>query len=211
MLTFKNKRGFTLLELLITMSILTVVVTLVFSVFHIGAKIWEKSETQLTARQRTRIIPEIIKTQLASPSVPELYALEKNSLLIGGTEKLLTYFSTVSVFPESLAGNFYLQYRVEKYDQDGLQSLLFYEQDVNQLDGTSIPDIEKSQFLELLSGYWNISFSYKYDREDFEIEQWHRDWTPGEQFMIPQAIELLLQKDESDTPTRLIIPVFLKP
>ena len=65
MLRNANK-GFTLLELLISLTILGVIVVIIFGAFRIGIRAWEKGEKDVESRQRQRIVLDLSKQQLAS-------------------------------------------------------------------------------------------------------------------------------------------------
>jgi len=47
-----GRDGFTLLELLISMTILAMIVVIIFGAFRVGIRAWEKGEKDLGVRQR---------------------------------------------------------------------------------------------------------------------------------------------------------------
>jgi len=64
--------GFTLLELLISLSIVGLILLIVFGALRIGSRAWEKGERDVEAHQRQRIVLGLIKQQLASASLLEI-------------------------------------------------------------------------------------------------------------------------------------------
>jgi len=51
-MTYRGNRGFTLLELLISLTILSLVTVLIFGAFRMGIRAWEKGERNIDGRQR---------------------------------------------------------------------------------------------------------------------------------------------------------------
>ena len=68
-----NSRGFTLLELLISLTIVALIVVIIFGALRIGIRAWEKGEKDVDVRQRQRIVLDLIKRQLASTCVSDVW------------------------------------------------------------------------------------------------------------------------------------------
>ncbi|HNT58060.1 MAG TPA: prepilin-type N-terminal cleavage/methylation domain-containing protein, partial [Syntrophales bacterium] len=61
-----GNRGFTLLELLISLTLLSVIAVLVFGALRLGVRAWEKGEATIETRQRERIVMDLLQRQMAS-------------------------------------------------------------------------------------------------------------------------------------------------
>ncbi len=198
-----DQRGVTLLELLLALSIMAVLLVMLFGAFRIGGTLWDKSDRELARRDLWRITPELLAVQLASPSIAEVYARDSKGDIAGGTATRLVFFSQVSLFPESAAGNVYVEYRIEQ-GQDGY-SLRIYEEALHFLDLRSPVEAPSEDFFELLGGCSALQFRYKIPGPKAGETLWQSEWTPGVTGMLPLAFELIIQKGADEPPMRRVI------
>ena len=64
--------GFTLLELLISLTIIGLILVIVFGALRIGARAWEKGERDVETHQIQRIVLDNMKRQIASTCLREI-------------------------------------------------------------------------------------------------------------------------------------------
>ncbi|NOZ68965.1 MAG: prepilin-type N-terminal cleavage/methylation domain-containing protein [Deferribacteres bacterium] len=62
----RNRKGFTLLELIISITILSMVILLISSGYRLALDSWEKGENETAATQRLRILSSLLSQQLKS-------------------------------------------------------------------------------------------------------------------------------------------------
>ncbi|HOO91604.1 MAG TPA: prepilin-type N-terminal cleavage/methylation domain-containing protein, partial [Syntrophales bacterium] len=92
-MTYRGNRGFTLLELLISLTILSLVTVLIFGAFRMGIRAWEKGERNIDGRQRERIVLDLIKRQLSS--IPVDVVKGDKALVLKGDGKSLEFVSDI--------------------------------------------------------------------------------------------------------------------
>ena len=92
-----SSSGFTLLELLISLTILAVIVVIVFGALRVGVRAWEKGEKDIDARQRHRIVLDLFKRQLTSISLKKVRNAGKQPFLLKGDNTFLEFISNVSL------------------------------------------------------------------------------------------------------------------
>ncbi|WP_373499508.1 type II secretion system protein J [Desulfococcus sp.] len=140
----EKPHGFTLLELIISLTILGVIVTIVFGALRIGVRAWEKGESDIDNRQRHRIVLDRIGQQMASIYIPvDLPMAEAAKYHLRGDAFSVEFISRTSLMPENRAGLVYVKYEV-RTDGDGGRSLLFYEQNLAQRS----PDPQENEIRE---------------------------------------------------------------
>ena len=61
-----SSSGFTLLELILSLTILSVVLLLIFGALRVGTRAWEKGEKDVEIQQRRRAVLDLIQKQIAS-------------------------------------------------------------------------------------------------------------------------------------------------
>jgi len=207
----RKEQGFTLLELLLALSLMAVLITLVFSAFHLGSRAWEKGEKLNHNQQVLRVVPDLVRRQLVSLALPEVVGQDGKTVFFRSEEKSLDFFSNISLFPENKAGIVYVRYRIIKLDTMR-EKLSFYERNINLLDGSNFPEIEETSYLDLLSGYTSIVIDFMPAvSEENESAEWQPNWDTEVMGGLPKAIRLSFVKDKSDVPIIVIVPVLMKP
>jgi len=205
----EKELGFTLLELLLALSLMAVLITLMFGAFYSGSRAWEKGEQLTRSQQFLRVVPELVRKQLASVSMPETIKEDGKWFFLRGDDKFVEFFSNVSLYPQADAGLVYVRYRITAME-DQLVKLSFFEQDMYLLDADKLPDIEETSYVDLLSGYTSMSFAYltRGDGDD-GITEWLSAWNPEEMEGEPLAIKFTFREAKSDQELYVVVPVLV--
>ena len=196
-----GNRGFTLLELLISLTILSLITLLVFGAFRIGIRAWEKGEKNIDGRQRERIVLDLIKRQLAS--IPVDTVKGEKALALKGDSKSVEFVSDIHLVPGDKFGMVYVKYRVEE-GEDGGEILSFSERNVVMMIGKDA-DMDDSDdlFIELLRGAGMV-FEYLKNATDEETPQWQETWDPENDSGFPIAVRMTLTRSDDNTPICVI-------
>ena len=196
-----SHRGFTLLELLISLTILSVIVVIVFGALRIGIRAWEKGERELDRRQRQRIVLDLVKRQLASMCVGEVWGRDQRLVLLKGDNKSLEFVSQIPLVPGNRFGMVYVRYSVKPAKGDEGEHLIFSEKNVALLDKKMVTDYPgESDFSELLPGMKSIGFEYLKDRPGEEAALWQKSWDPAADKGVPRAIRVTLEENDEKEP-----------
>ena len=115
-----NSRGFTLLELLISLTIVALIVVIIFGALRIGIRAWEKGEKDVDVRQRQRIVLDLIKRQLASTCVSDVWGKDQQLVSLKGDNKSIAFVSHIPMTPGNRFGLVYVQYAVKKEEGNKL-------------------------------------------------------------------------------------------
>lgn len=200
-----QKSGFTLLELLISLTIVSIIVVIVFGAFRIGVRAWEKGEKDVHVNQRLRIGLDRIKSQLASVCTQKIMNGGKHQFFLKGDDKNIEFVSFTSMMPGNNSGMVYAKYKVESDYETGTERLLFYEKNIVLPDrdaGVSIPDDD--EFYEIISGVQSIKFEYMRGNTGGYNFNEQQLWNSGVHSGFPKAISIAIKKDENTDPVRVI-------
>ncbi|MEW6077238.1 MAG: prepilin-type N-terminal cleavage/methylation domain-containing protein [Thermodesulfobacteriota bacterium] len=198
--------GFTLLELMISMTILAMMVVILFGGFRVGVRAWEKGENDLDARQRQRIVLDLLRRQLASVCATEVLDPNGQEVLFRGGPRSMAFVSHVSLVPGSLNGLAYVTYAVDRDKSGGpAERLVFSETEVVQAGGTAAArNMDGAGYAELLSGAERIEFSYLKSRPDNREAPWQETWDPAVETAPPRAVRIMVKGSESRAPIYMI-------
>ncbi|MCG6877884.1 MAG: prepilin-type N-terminal cleavage/methylation domain-containing protein [Deltaproteobacteria bacterium] len=196
--------GFTLLELIISLTILGVVLLIIFGALRIGTRAWEKGEKDIAVYQRQRAVLGLLSQQIASACVHEI-KWGDDAFYFRGSEKKMEFVSRMPIVPGALTGVVFVKYEIEDVAKDGKMQLRLFEKDAGFMKDEDIENQRDEDFFTLISGIENLQFEYlKSDKDDVI---WQNAWDPSETEGMPLAVRIVLKQDEQTAPIRLIIPV----
>ncbi len=188
----KNNVGFTLLELIISITLVAIIVLIVAGAANLGYRSFNSGERKLNAVERLRASFIIIDAQIQS-GVP--LTLEdggvKQYYFVGEQDSLK--FSTNHSIWGGQRGYVIVNYRVET-DEKGKRTLFASEYKVGM-------EIQKET--KLLEGFNEITFDYFSQDVTEEEGEWITQWVDEE--MMPTKIKLNLV--QGSTSLAYIIPV----
>ena len=207
----KIQNGFTLLELLISFTIIGLILVIVFGALRIGARAWEKGERDVEIHQRQRVVLDNIKRQIASTCLREIKdedekgAGKKKIFFKGGSDGM-EFMTRVPMMPTTWSGMVYVRYVVSEEDGDGKKSLMLYEKDILFIKTEEdIGGQDEEDFFELIPGAKDIEFAYLKGSEDKDDDpEWLDAWDPDSDTGIPLAVKITLQEDEDTAPIYVI-------
>ena len=201
-------KGFTLLELLISLTILGVIVVIIFGAFRIGVRAWEKGEKDVESRQRQRIVLDLIKRQLASTCLGEVKDARQQPLLLKGNDKSIEFVSHIPMVPGNRFGQVYVKYVVKSEDDGERERLVFWEKNTVLLNKeTDVSDLHEDEFFELFPGVQSIAFEYLKAGSDEETSQWQQTWDQSIDEGLPRAVRVVIMEDIEKAPICVIAPI----
>jgi general secretion pathway protein J len=204
---FSISSGFTLLELLISLTIMGLIVVVVFGAFRIGVRAWEKGEKDVETHQRQRVVLNLIKRQLASIFVHKVGNANSRPFFLKGDKKSMEFLSNTSIMPGNQSGLVYARYVVKPEDEDEKERLGFYEKNFALQDKEKMEDLNEEDFLMLISDVHNIEFEYLKGQDGEEILEWEETWDPDKDKGFPRAVKVTLKVDADMAPIKMIVRI----
>jgi general secretion pathway protein J len=190
----RKSLGFTLTEVVITMTILGFIILIIFGSFRLGISAWDKGESIKEDYQKIRIISQMLSQQIKS-SIPYKIKTQKgeeNYIAFEGKPDSLRFVSSTSLKVKQPEGFVYAIYEF-KQDEKGIGHLLFYEQRV--LNKDFFEDQPKEELkTSILEGISNIKFQY-YREENKDknwVEEWVDQWNAKEEKELPKALRMII-------------------
>jgi general secretion pathway protein J len=167
--------GFTLLELIIALSILSVVTVLVGRGFHLGIDAWEKGESETRWTQRLRVLSGLMSQQFKSVYPYRMEIDDEKVILFKGESDSVLFVTTLT---DSLYGGFkWVRYSFKE------ETLMYKEGPLpdKELTGEINGDDEIMD-----TNIEEVKFEY-YSPEE---EEWKGSWDFGED--LPGAVRVKL-------------------
>ena len=200
-----HSKGFTLLELIIALTIVAVIVVIIFGALRIGIRAWEKGEKDVASRQRQRIVLDLVRRQLTSTSVSNVWGRDQQLASLKGDGKSIAFVSRIPMTPGNSFGTVYVLYAVKQEKGGEKEHLVFFEKPVALPDkktGAGNPD--EGDFSELIAGMKSIVFEYLKDRPDEKTSLWQQSWDPAVDKGVPRAVRITLRENDEKAPVYVI-------
>jgi general secretion pathway protein J len=192
-----NEKGFTLLELLISMVMLGIIVVILVGALRLGFRSVDSGERKADSLERMRVSLSVIDSQIQSQTALTYQEGEAENFYFTGERDSLEFSTNYSIWGGQ-KGYVVVSYRVsqeeEKEEEKGKAVLYASEH---------IVGVEETKETKLLDAFDNIYFEYFYKGPTDEVGNWVDEWTDTSQ--IPAKIKIHLIKGGRDLP--LVIPV----
>jgi general secretion pathway protein J len=200
----KQPQGFTLIEILVSLSLLGIVFLLLFSSLYTANKSWIAGEKKISNNDESRLVALFLRRQI-SQALPITWVNNgKSKLLFKGNENILSFTSTL---PAHRAGGGLNLITIEVEQTEDESNLYIKYQPVASGSYSDNGEYKNNNAL-LISNVENIEFSYFGSNEKNQTAEWHSEWI--DENVMPNLIRV---KINSSAPgiswPQIDIPVFV--
>lgn len=205
---YRSDVGSTLIELLISITLVGLILVIIMGAFRIGIRAWETGERDVEDFQRQQIVLSILKRQMASVCWRPIPLEGEAPFVFNGSPDVLDFISTAAIVPGNDLGSVRVSYRVVQGEAQDRVSLEMAER--NFLTGGMTQPIEMLDVEAihlLLADVYDIRFEYLPKSGDGQETQWQPDWTEAATAGLPAAVKCVLQMDEKKPPVAVIARV----
>jgi len=171
--------GFTLLEVLVSIALITLIVAIVGASMRMGYRSMEKGEKKTTALERFKVSLSLMDAQIQSAVPLKTADDEINQYLFEGKKDSLKFASNYSLIGGQ-KGYAVVTYTVQS-DADNKRTLFIEENTVG---------LENQKELKLLEGLEDIHFEYFFKDPTAEEGQWIEEWT--DTTVLPEKVRIHL-------------------
>lgn len=188
--------GFTLLEVLVSIALITLIVAIVGASMRMGYRSIEKGENKATALERFKVSLSLMDAQIQSAIPLKTTDDEINRYLFEGKKDSLKFASNYSLMGGQ-KGYAVVAYSVQA-DADNRCTLFIQENTVG---------MENQKEIKLLEGFDDIHFEYFFKDPTAEEGQWVEEWT--DTTAMPEKVRIHLVRGSKQI--SLIVPMRTRP
>jgi general secretion pathway protein J len=186
--------AFTLMEVMITLTMVGFILLMIFGVLRLGLSAWERGESTREEFQRVRIASQLISRQVKSILAYKIKTqkAEGDYLAFEGKPRSLKFVSALSLKGSRPSG---LVFALYEFQEEGKEKgrLLFFEKRVTNKDFLEERPPEE-EGIPLFEGVADVRFEY-YRAEDPEKNReagWVEEWNAKEEKQLPKALRMNL-------------------
>ena len=187
--------GFTLLELILSIGILSVVLVTIYATLSMGSRTWEKGEQDIENIQRERVVMNLLSREIKSAFPYKVTPSElddhKEFYAFDGKKDSISFVSGVPLKGER-GGLSWLTFWVEEdsglvvIEHDALRTDIFEERDSLDKDDMEVLDPRVT----------DLQFEY-YQLKSGETEgegegEWEEKWDAEKEGTLPHAVKVML-------------------
>jgi general secretion pathway protein J len=189
-----TKVGFTLIEVLVTLTILGFILLIIFGAFRLGASAWNRGESKKEEYQKVRIISQLISRQIKS-AVPYKIKTEKaegDYLAFEGKAHSIKFVSAFPMKSRKAEGFVYAVYEFKEGEGEKGR-LILYEQRVLNKDFFA-EDLKEELGISILERISNVRFEFyrEEDPDENKPEEWVEEWNAKEENKLPKALRMII-------------------
>ena len=214
-----GENGFTLLEVLVSVTMIAMIAVVLWSVFRMSLTSWARGNAYIDANQRQRSVMDLVKKQMSS-----VYpAIAPVDLQLGGTVYPIFVGAPESVQFISLAslrfnlnpGLTAVSYELVREDQGGY-SLVEREEQYLGIDPTQggLLDSKDKTVIPLFENLVSFGFEYFDPGTNESPPEWVREWNSRLMGGLPGAISMSMVNRDAKGQTlsrHVVIPILAKP
>jgi prepilin-type N-terminal cleavage/methylation domain-containing protein len=178
--------GFTLLEVVIAMTVLALVAGICYAAFHLGVRAVERGEVAVVTAQRLRVATDVMIRQVKSTVAQPALVEEDSFPYFVGTPTSMSFVTSAGQL--SGGGRARVTYR---FDRDPPR-LTLEETPHFTADslGSNTPEAEEARSTVLLDGFTALDFCYLYD--DGSETEWKCSWDSFTEEVLPAAVRIVI-------------------
>lgn len=196
----RSQDGFTLLEIIIAVTLVAMIAVAIWGVMSISIRAWSRGTQLIDANQRHRSILSMVRKQLASACgalrpVGQMGGFSP-SVIFSGTESRLLFVSLNSLQFLDSPGLTMVSYEIDQ-DANGNYSLV--EKEARYLgtgpdEGFADPGSKTVPIFENLTG---CLFEYRDPGDSDNPPQWVREWDGQKALKLPLAVSLTMSSRDA--------------
>jgi general secretion pathway protein J len=206
--------GFTLIEVIVTLTILGFIILMVSGTFRLGLSSWEKGDSIKEDFQKIRMISQLVSRQIKS-AVPYKIKTEKaegDYLAFDGKAHSLRFVSALAMKPKRPEGFVYVVYQLKDEGEKNGRLILYEQRALNR--NFFEDDLKEDSALTLFEGVSQVRFEYyrEADEEKNRKEEWVEEWNVKEEKELPKALRMTVtywneRSKEEASPITILAPI----
>jgi general secretion pathway protein J len=183
-------QGFTLVELLVALTLMALLSLVLFGGLRFGVRVWETGGETVSQASRIEAVQNLLRSQVSQAHLPQQRAAPPLPIAFVGRPEYVTFVAPLPV--QRGIGGFY-QFQLARRDRDGRTDLALAWRRYRAAEDLG-PFEEETTLIENVS---DVELSYFGAADEAQPAQWWNSWEGAES--RPRLIRLRLEFPPGDT------------
>jgi prepilin-type N-terminal cleavage/methylation domain-containing protein len=213
--TIQSEKGFTLLEIMIAVTLVALMAAGIWAVFRTGISAWSRGTASIDTSQSHRIIQDLLRKQVASafPATAPVDPTFQNVTypIFKGTETDFQFVSLDSLYFQESPGLTWVRYQLSQASEGGGYSLVESEERYLGQSQSTETGSEALRSIPLFENLTKCYFEYRNsDNAQDNSQPWVSEWDAQEKGKLPEAISMTLESVDTNgnAQTRqIVVPI----
>lgn len=202
--------GFTLLELLVALTLLGAMLILIYSALNIGLRAWDTGEKRVTEASHQRVVQSFLRRELSQVFPVRWRGIPESKIAFEGAKDEIKFVSMLTLGAAVREGG--LQWGhlyVADDDAPGgkRRRTLFIKRSGFNLRAKDWDGLDAAKAIPLIEGVKSFEIGYFGAENDTAEAQWTNEWTNA--LRMPQLIKITVQVDNGRDVPPLVVSLRL--
>ena len=197
-ISFNRTPGFTLVEILVALTLFSLVLGMIFSGLRSAGKTWEKSEAQISENDASRLDLGFVRKQLGQAVPLVLLDGKDNPVLFKGDHDAIRFISDLPGHRGG-GGLYLLSLNIVEHD-DSKDLVMSYSPVTPDIDPDNLDRIDDDEDsvkrITVLQGLDLLEFSYFGSKDDRTDPAWSDEWRVKQR--LPELVRLHMESVRAD-------------
>jgi general secretion pathway protein J len=200
----RRPSGFTLVEVLVAMTLFSLILTGLFGSLYASGRSWESAESRMVLNDQRRLVTTFVRQRIEQAVPLRIAGREEPRMLFRGGADELDFVAPLPAHSGG-AGLHQLKLRVRTV-VEGRRALILDYVPVAGTDAQQRLDDQNAKSVEVATELQSVEFAYHGSREPDVPPRWHDTWQDAD--VLPEFVRLRfnVDRDQSSWP-ELLIPI----
>lgn len=198
--------GFTLLEVLVGLTLLGVMLILIYASLNVGLRAWDTGEKRVSEASHQRVVQSFLRRELSQLFPVRWRGIPESKIAFDGAKEELKFVTMLTLGAAAREGGLqwgHLYVADDETPGGERRRTLFIKRSGFNLQAKDWDGLDAAKAIPLINGVKSFEIGY-YGAEDEVAEpQWTSEW--ANPFRMPQLIKLTLQVDNGRDVPPLIV------
>jgi general secretion pathway protein J len=188
-------RGFTLLEMLVGLTLLGILLILVYSALNLGLRAWDAGDRQVSEASHQRIVQSFLRRELGQVFPVRWRGIAESKIAFEGGKQEIKFVTALNLGASTREGGLQWGHLYLADDEkDGVRrQSLFLKREVFDLLAKDWGGLDGAKPTRLIEGVKEMQIAYLGNENDSADPKWLDEW--NNPIRVPMAIRITLKTD----------------
>ena len=208
----RHRQGFTLLELLVGLTLLGVLLILIYSALNIGLRAWDTGEQRAGEASQQRIVQSFLRRELGQVFPVRWRGIAESKIAFEGTKSEIKFVTALNLGASIKEGglqwaHLYIADDPEPGPDGKHRQSLFLKREVFDLQAKDWGGLDEAKPTRLIAGIREIEISYFGSENDTTDPKWSNEWAFP--LRVPTLIKVAVKTEAGREVPELVVALKL--